>query len=71
MHPDVRDLPPSAKFIYDVLDREGELTQQEIAEETYLPERTVREALSRLEDADAVESRRNLADARQNIYSLK
>jgi len=35
-----------------------------------LPPRTVRYALSRLEDADVVDSRFSFSDARKRLYSL-
>ena len=68
---DVRDLPPSAKLVAKVLDYNETLSQSQLAEETLLPPRTVRYALTRLEDADAVESRFSFSDARKRIYSLK
>ncbi len=66
----VRDLPPSAKLVAKVLDYNDTLTQSEIAEETLLPARTVRYALSRLEEEDVVDSRFSFADARKRLYSL-
>ncbi|MFB6280612.1 MAG: winged helix-turn-helix domain-containing protein [Haloferacaceae archaeon] len=66
----VRDLPPSAKLVAKVLDHDDRLTQGELAEETRLPPRTVRYALSRLEEAGAVESRFSFADARKRVYEL-
>jgi DNA-binding MarR family transcriptional regulator len=68
---DVRDLPPSAKLVAKVLEYNDTLTQSELAEETLLPPRTVRYALSRLEDADVVDSRFSFSDARKRLYSLK
>lgn len=65
------DLPPSAKFIYRVLEYEGELTQGELLEKTMLPRPTARIAIGRLVDADLVESRWNDADARERIYELE
>ncbi|MEZ3114437.1 winged helix-turn-helix transcriptional regulator [Halobaculum sp. MBLA0147] len=66
----VAELPPSAKLVAKVLEYEDTLSQSQIAEETLLPPRTVRYALSRLEDADAVESRFSFADARKRLYTL-
>ncbi|MFA9517350.1 MarR family transcriptional regulator [Halopenitus sp. H-Gu1] len=66
----VRDLPPSAKLVAKVLDYNDTLTQSELAEETLLPPRTVRYALSRLEEEDVVDSRFSFADARKRLYSL-
>lgn len=66
----VRDLPPSAKLVAKVLEYEGTLTQTELSEETLLPARTVRYALSRLEDEEIVKSRFSFADARKRMYTL-
>jgi DNA-binding MarR family transcriptional regulator len=66
----VRELPPSAKLVAKVLDYEETLTQSQIAEETLLPARTVRYALTRLEDAGVVTSRFSFSDARKRIYRL-
>ncbi|MGQ3328580.1 MULTISPECIES: MarR family transcriptional regulator [Halorubrum] len=66
----VRDLPPSAKLVAKVLDYNDTLTQSELAEETLLPPRTVRYALSRLEEEEVVDSRFSFADARKRLYTL-
>lgn len=66
----VRDLPPSAKLVAKVLDYDDGLTQTELAEETLLPPRTVRYALSRLEEVGAVDSRFSFSDARKRLYTL-
>jgi DNA-binding MarR family transcriptional regulator len=63
-------LPPSAKLVAKTLAYEGELTQSQLAEETLLPGRTVRHALSQLESEDLVTSRISFIDARQRIYTL-
>jgi DNA-binding MarR family transcriptional regulator len=66
----VAELPPSAKLVAKVLEYEETLSQTEIAEETMLPPRTVRYALSRLEDADVIHSRFSFSDARKRLYTL-
>ncbi|KAB1196923.1 MULTISPECIES: helix-turn-helix domain-containing protein [Haloferax] len=66
----VRDMPPSAKLVAKVLDYEDTLTQSQIAEESLLPPRTVRYALSRLEEEGAVDSRFSFSDARKRLYTL-
>ena len=66
----LRELPPSAKLVAKVLEYNETLTQSELAEETLLPPRTVRYALTRLDDAGLVESRFSFTDARKRIYSL-
>ena len=68
--PTLEDLPPSAKLVAKVLEYEGEQTQSEIAESTLLSVRTVRYALTQLEEHDLVESRFSFRDARKRIYSL-
>ncbi|CCC39583.1 MarR family transcriptional regulator [Haloquadratum walsbyi] len=66
----VREMPPSAKLVAKVLDYNEQLTQSQLAEETLLPPRTVRYALSRLEDADVIEARISFTDARKRLYTL-
>ena len=66
----VADLPPSAKLVAKVLEYNNQLTQSQLAEETMLPARTVRYALTRLEEVDAVESRFSFTDARKRVYTL-
>jgi DNA-binding MarR family transcriptional regulator len=66
----ITDLPPSAKLVAKVLEYNGRLTQSQLAEETMLPSRTVRYALTRLEDADAVDARFSFTDARKRVYTL-
>ena len=63
-------LPPSAKLVAKRLEYEGELTRSQLADSTPLPARTVRNALTRLEEKHPVTSRISLMDARQRIYSL-
>ena len=66
----VRDLPPSAKLVAKVLQYEGTQTQKQLTEETLLPPRTVRYALTRLEEVRAVESHFSFTDARKRLYTL-
>lgn len=66
----VRELPPSAKLVAKILDRHDRLTQRELATETLLATRTVRQAVGRLEDAGVVESRVSCLDARKQLYRL-
>lgn len=66
----LRELPPSAKLVAKVLEYQDTLTQSELAEETLLPPRTVRYALTRLDEAGLVESRFSFTDARKRIYTL-
>ncbi|MFB6161476.1 MAG: rhodanese-like domain-containing protein [Haloferacaceae archaeon] len=64
------DLPPSAKLVYKVLEYNGRLSHQRLREETRLSSRTLRYAITNLEEADLVESRSALYDARQTCYTL-
>ena len=66
----LKELPPSAKLVLKVLQYNDALTQNQIAEETLLPPRTVRYALTRLEEVGAVDSRFSFSDARKRLYSL-
>lgn len=66
----IADLPPSAKLVVKVLEYNGGLTQKRIVERSRLSQRTVRDALSRLEDAGIVEKEIYIPDARQNLYRL-
>jgi len=67
---DVRELPPSAKLVAKVLEYNDTMTQQQIADETLLPSRTVRYALNRLDEKNVVNSRFSFSDARKRLYSL-
>lgn len=66
----LRELPPSAKLVAKVLDDESPLSQGQLAKESLLPDRTVRYALNRLEEADLVNSRYSFHDARKQVYFL-
>lgn len=65
------DLPPSAKLVLKVLEYKGQLSQKEIIEETMLPPRTVRYALSLLMSEGVVMKRLSLRDSRQGLYQVK
>ncbi len=54
-----------------MLEYGGLLTQKEIAEQSYLPPRTIRYALNRLKDEDFLQERFYFKDARQSLYGLK
>jgi DNA-binding MarR family transcriptional regulator len=66
----LRELPPSAKLVAKVLEDESPMSQGQLAEESLLPDRTVRYALNRLEEADLVGSRYSVHDARKQVYFL-
>nr|WP_256397885.1 winged helix-turn-helix domain-containing protein [Halohasta litorea] len=67
----VSALPPSAKLIAKVLEYNGTLTQSALADKSRLSPRTVRHALTEHDEAGVVDSEISLADARQQLYSLK
>ncbi len=67
----LRELPPSAKLVAKVLESDSPLSQGQLAEESLLPDRTVRYALNRLEDVELVDSRYSFRDARKQVYYLK
>ena len=66
----LRELPPSAKLVAKVLETDAPLSQGELAEESLLPDRTVRYALNRLSESDLVRSRCSFRDARKQVYYL-
>jgi DNA-binding MarR family transcriptional regulator len=63
------NLPPSAKLVFWAIDHEGPITQQQIAEETLLPKRTVRYGIDKLTEINAITEQRNPLDARQTLYA--
>lgn len=63
--------PPSVKLVYWVLKQESPLSQDHLADETLLPDRTIRYALTRLEEADVVDATIDLTDPRRRVYTLK
>jgi DNA-binding GntR family transcriptional regulator len=67
----LRELPPSAKLVAKVLESDSPLSQGQLAEESLLPDRTVRYALNRLSESDIVGSRYSFRDARKQVYYLR
>ncbi|AGB40028.1 MarR family transcriptional regulator [Natronococcus occultus] len=67
---DVRDLPPSAKLVVKVLEYNGAMSQQQIADTTLLPARTVRYALGRLDERNVIKTQLSFTDARKHFYVL-
>lgn len=66
-----KDLPPSAQTLYETLALEGPLTHKELVEITGMPPRTIRYAISRLQEANHVSKRLNLMDSRQQFFFLQ
>ncbi|GAB7095260.1 hypothetical protein JCM30237_24130 [Halolamina litorea] len=67
----LEDLPPSAKFIFKELTREGSMTLKGITEATLLGSRTARYGLEKLQSAGLVESAPAIHDGRQTCYSVR
>lgn len=65
---DLLDMPPSAKFVLKILEIKGPMSVKELADETMLPERTVRYALSELLRRGLVRKVVTLRNARQTFY---
>jgi NAD+ kinase len=65
-----KNLPPSAKLIYKILSYEGNSTQKELINLSYLPERTVRYALELLLKKHLITQHPYLNDARQTVYGV-
>jgi len=66
----IEDAPPSAKLVYKVLQYNGGLTQKGIVEKSMLSQRTVRDAIDRLEDLGIIRESVYVPDARQSLYEL-
>jgi DNA-binding transcriptional ArsR family regulator len=62
-------LSPSAKLVFRVLQHDHPLTSQEIAEKTLLPQRTIRYALSKLNEADLTEEQVDPQEPRTRLYT--
>jgi DNA-binding MarR family transcriptional regulator len=63
-------LPPSAQYVYHVLDEEGPLPRQQLLEDVELNERTLDRALDRLQAGDYVEKKSDHSDLRRVIYRI-
>ena len=61
----------SAKFVLKVLQYEGPQTQKDICDQSLLPSRTVRYALTELKKRDLIDQYLSLKDSRQSIYISK
>ena len=66
----LRELPPSAKLVAKVLEGDSPLSQGQLADESLLPDRTVRYALHRLEEQGIIGARYSFQDARKQVYFL-
>lgn len=70
MGSELASAPPSARFLYKLLEYEGPLTPGEMARESGLSSRTVRSALSTLQELGYVVERASLRDARTHVYDV-
>lgn len=68
--PAVRDLPPSCKLVWMVLDRDGEIMRQDIREITGMTRGQVEYAVTRLVAEGIAEKRRYPQNAQYMLYSL-
>lgn len=62
--------PPSAKLVFWILYEQGPLNQSEISERSLLCSRTIRYAISRLEEDDFINKRVSTEDPRKRIYDI-
>lgn len=73
--PEVRDRlheqPPSAKLVARILAEAGPLEPGEIADRSLLPKRTMRYALTSLDDAGLIATRQDATDAHRQGYVLQ
>ena len=69
-NPVVRELPPSCKLVWMILEREGETMRQDIRSATGMSRGQMEYSLTRLVDEEIIEKRPNPMNARQTLYSL-
>lgn len=67
---ELANAPPSARFIYKLLEYEGPLTPGEMARDSGLSPRTIRTALGHLLELGFVVRRTSLRDARTEVYDV-
>lgn len=65
------EFPPSIRLVLQSLHCTGGLTTSQLAEETGLAERTIRYALTRLDDRGVIESSYLLSEPQTCKYELK
>ncbi len=62
--------PPSAKFIFRLLEDQGPLNEKQLISESGLPERTVRSAITELLNRKLIQRVPSLRDTRESIFTL-
>lgn len=68
---EIDDFPPSMRLVLQCLEDADGLTTSQLAEETGLAERTIRYALTRLDDRDVIGSAYLLSDPQTCEYALR
>jgi DNA-binding MarR family transcriptional regulator len=68
---DFESLPPSCKYVYRELDRDGPLTRQQLLARTYLAPTTLDDALETLENRHFVHRARKNDDLRQVVAEIR
>jgi NAD+ kinase len=63
--------PPSARFLYRLLQDEGPMTEKRLIAESRMPERTVRNAVSYLGCGGFVRRDPSLRDAREMVFTIR
>jgi NAD+ kinase len=63
--------PPSARFVFRLLEDQGPLTEKQLIAESGLPERTVRSALAKLMKRRLIQRVPSLRDTREAIYATQ
>jgi DNA-binding transcriptional ArsR family regulator len=66
----LRTLPPSATFVFYVLDKKGPLRRYQLLTETMLSDRTLGYALEKLLDEGLVKKTIDEKDARMRVYQI-
>jgi len=67
---ELHDLPPSCKFVYKEVARQSKINRSELIDETWLPERTLYDAINRLENRGYVSVARDSDDLRQVVVKI-
>jgi len=65
------ELPPSAKYVLDVVEREGPLARQALLDQTWLAESTVDDALRTLESRHFIHRSRKSDDLTQVLIESR
>lgn len=65
------DLPPSAEYVYTLVDEHEPITRQQLLSETYLCETTLDRALDRLQNEHFIDKTRESGDLRQIVLTTR